>query len=83
MPQRAPSGSRGVYVALPEDLIAALRALAGRNKRPFRAEMIHALQRHLEAPPTVSVSVEVNTPPLSPEVVRVEEPPPKKRRGRK
>ncbi len=65
MPQRVPSGSRGVYVALPEDLLDALRALAGQNKRPFRAEVIHALERHLAEPPTVTVTVEVDAPPLA------------------
>lgn len=66
-----PSDSRkgkSVYVELPEDLVTRTRELAARNNRPFNAELAHALERHLAAPPLVVVK----TPKLRPATVKVE-----------
>lgn len=80
-PHRTPEGYRMVALDLPIELVGRLKELAGVTRRPFKEEVLPALERHLAAPP--QVLYQMDTPPLSPEVVRVEEPPPKKRRGRK
>jgi hypothetical protein len=61
MPKRPSQGVKNVNVELPPDLIEAVRALAEKNGRPFREEVVSALRRHLEAPPTVEV-VETRPP---------------------
>ena len=80
-PHRTPEGYRMVALDLPIELVDRLKELAGVTRRSFRDEVTHALERHLAQPP--QVLYQMDTPPLSPETVRVEEPPPKKRRGQK
>lgn len=63
MPSDDRPGRKGVYVELPLDLLEAVRRLAERNGRGFRDEVQHALERHLEAPPTVRIVID--TPALA------------------
>lgn len=73
--RQPPPGTRQVGLDLPLDLIDAVITLAEANGRRIRDEVIHALQRHLAAPPVVRVE----TPDMPPaEVVA----PPKKPGGR-
>lgn len=72
MPADDRPGRKGVYIELPVDLLAEVRALAERNGRDFRTEVEHALRRHLAAPPTVRVVVD--TPDLPAAEVMTESP---------
>lgn len=62
MPAEDRPGRKGVYIELPVEVLAEVRALAERNGRDFRSEVEHALRRHLAAPPTVRVLID--TPDL-------------------
>jgi hypothetical protein len=44
-------GVVGVYVELPNAVMDAMKALAERNDRTFRAELASAMRRHLAQPP--------------------------------
>lgn len=57
MPKEKRPGVRALYVELKEELGARLEALAEQNRRTLKAEVVLALERHLEAsgvapPPT-------------------------------
>ena len=69
---------KGIYIELPPALVDRVKGLAERNRRGFKDEIQHAIERHLEAPPEVTVKVEV--PPLGP--AALPDPPPKPKRGR-
>ncbi len=58
-------GRKSVGLDLTPALVDQMRALAERNGRTFREEVEHAFQRHLAAPPTVRITVDVQTPPLA------------------
>lgn len=58
MPADDRPGRKGVYIELPVEVLAEVRALAEQNGRDFRSEVEHALRRHLAAPPTVRVVVD-------------------------
>ena len=73
MPTDERPGKKGVYIELPTELLAEVRALAERNGRDFRSEVEHALRRHAAAPPTVRIVVD--TPELA--AAEVEAGPPK------
>ena len=47
--------NKGVYLELPQDLLEQTRALAASIGRPWTAEVIHALRRHLAVPPELAV----------------------------
>ena|SRR5215475_15740720 len=64
MPRRK-DGQMQRGIMAPEGLWAALDALAATNKRTATQEVLHALERHLAAPPSLMVHV----PPLLPAVV--------------
>ncbi|MFQ3651078.1 MAG: hypothetical protein SNJ75_12150 [Gemmataceae bacterium] len=73
------SSKRARYVEIDTTLDAALEALARVNHRTYRAELEHAIQRHLAAPPTVRVVTEA--PDLAPAEITPSVRPPS-RRGR-
>jgi hypothetical protein len=76
---RKKPGWVGVFFEAPEALVEQLRQLAVANGRDFRDELVHAVARHLAAPPTVRIIVD--EPALAP--VKVERPAVvPKRRGR-
>lgn len=62
MPRNPSRGVSQMQVELAPDLIESVRELARGNGRTLRAEVEHALRRHLEAPPLASIS----TPALPP-----------------
>jgi len=68
-----PAGCRQVNLELPIELLEQVIELAERNSRRMKDEFVHALQRHLAAPPVVRIE----TPELGPAEV-VERP---RRRG--
>lgn len=55
MPTKPRSGVKSLYVELPEAIDKALRALADGNGRGVKDELLHAIERHLAAPPVVRV----------------------------
>jgi predicted DNA-binding protein len=59
MPKPSREGWKAYNVELPEELAERVRKLGWKNGRSFRAEVVHALERHLESPPSVRVVVEV------------------------
>jgi hypothetical protein len=72
---RTREGFGQLTTLVPVDVLQAIGELAGANGRSRAEEVVHALERHLAAPPVVRVE----TPPLPP----LEMPPPTKRpRGR-
>ena len=76
-----PKGKRtgkGIYIELPPQLVERVKELAERNRRGFKDEIQHAIERHLGAPPEVTVRVDV--PPLAP--AALPDPPPRPKRGR-
>lgn len=62
MPRQVAPGHQGVYIEVPLALKAVVEDLAKANQRSLMAEVVHAIQRHVEAPPVVRVI----TPPLPP-----------------
>ena len=44
-------GVRPIYLELPPDVDEGIRALAESLGRSLKEEIVHALRRHLEAPP--------------------------------
>ena len=72
--------TRPLYLELDEAIRSAIDALAARNGRSVKAEIQHALARHLAAPPVVTMT----TPPMPPAsaVVQPEPTPAKRGRGR-
>lgn len=69
-PHRTPPGSKLISLHLPLDLIERVKDLASNTRRSMTDEITHALERHLAAPP--QVIYEMTTPPLAPDMVRVE-----------
>ena len=62
MPRKPTEGCEPIYIEVPIDMKARLVELAERNHRGLKAELLHAFERHLAAPPTVTVVTE--TPPM-------------------
>ncbi len=50
MPRKPTLGSTLVQVELPTELVEDLRAVAAANGRPYKAELVSAIGRYLEAP---------------------------------
>jgi hypothetical protein len=64
MPKRPTKGAVGKYVEAPASLWGQMHALATSNGRTFRAELMHAMERHLAAPPHVETITHAEVPPL-------------------
>jgi len=75
MPNVKP-GYKQISPQIPTELVERLEVLAEVNGRSLVKELTHAIERHLESPPTVRVVA----PPLPEATVEV---PAKKPRGRK
>lgn len=58
---RANRTGKAVQVYLPPELHARLQALVDANRRSITDEVVHALERHLAAPPVLRMDV----PPLA------------------
>lgn len=71
MPKRPSKGVKGAYIEFVPDLLADMKALAGRNRRTLREEMESACRRHLAAPPIVTLTVSEEAADLPEEEVRV------------
>jgi hypothetical protein len=82
MPKRPTKGTIGKYVEAPASLWGRMHALAASNGRTFRAELMHAMERHLAAPPHVETIIHTETPPL-PGTERKAAPPPPEKAERK
>lgn len=59
---------RQLNVRLSAELVDRLESLASSNSRALVAELGHAIERHLSAPPTVQVVV--SAPPLPPVAIQ-------------
>jgi hypothetical protein len=64
-------GYRQLATQIPAETMERFEVLARANNRTFSEELAHAMNRHLEAPPVVRVTV----PPLAPAEI---DPPPAK-----
>jgi hypothetical protein len=82
MPKRPMKGMVGKYVEAPASLWGRMHALAASNRRTFRAELMHAMERHLAAPPHVETITHAEVPPL-PGAGCAPVPPPPEKAGRK
>lgn len=78
MPIRPSKDVKGIYLELLPDTIDRAKQLAEKNSRSFREEVQHALERHLDAPPTIKVIVEAIVPPLKP--AEIDPPKPKRKK---
>jgi hypothetical protein len=53
MPSKPRAGVRPLYVELPQALYEALERGAARNRRPVKAELVRAVERHVATPELV------------------------------
>jgi hypothetical protein len=74
-----PRKSKGKYVEIEDSIRERFEALAVRNGRPFKAELEHAMLRHLDSPPAMVTPAM----PRATAGVEVEEPARKRGRPRK
>jgi hypothetical protein len=81
MTTAAKPGRRARFVEIDEGLDSRIEALAASNGRTYRAELEHAIARHLAAPPTCRYVVDAPPLPVA-EVEVAAKKPPGKRRGR-
>jgi hypothetical protein len=81
MTDTAKPGRRARFVEIDETLDSEIEALAVANGRTYRAELEHAIARHLAAPPTCRYVVDAPPLPVA-EVEVAAKKPPGKRRGR-
>ena len=65
MPERKRPGLKGVYIEFEEGFLAQVQDLARANNRPFKEEVMHALHRHLAAPPVFVMT----TPAMPPAMI--------------
>lgn len=82
MPKRPSANVKGKYIELRPELAEGMEELARQNRRTFREEVEHAFERHLAAPPVVTVQVTVLDLPAT-TIEAQEEPPTPTKRGRR
>lgn len=58
------TGCQGVFVELPLETLASFQQLARANSRSFKAELVHAMERHLATPPRVVMIADEPLPPV-------------------